>query len=45
MAVPGDIKSWEMEVVDGPTMAKLLLNQGSDPDFFQLDDDGNDVED
>lgn len=32
------------EVVDGPTAARLLKEQGSDPGFFQLDDDGNDVE-
>jgi len=33
------------ETVDGPTMAKLLQGQGSDPEFFSLDADGNDVED
>lgn len=27
------------------TMAKLLLKQGSDPEFFQLDEQGNDLED
>jgi hypothetical protein len=32
------------EEVDGPTMAKLLQAQGSDPEFFQLDDDGNDID-
>lgn len=24
-------------------MAKLLIKQGSDPQFFQLDEDGNDI--
>lgn len=31
--------------VDGPQMAKLLEAQGSEPGFFQLDENGNDVED
>ena len=31
--------------VDAPTMAKLLLNQRSDPGFFRLTEDGEDVED
>jgi hypothetical protein len=26
--------------VDGPTMAALLVAQGSEPGFFNLDDDG-----
>lgn len=30
--------------VDGPTIAKLLDKQGSDPEFFGLDMDGNDLE-
>lgn len=30
--------------VDGPTMAKLLIGQESDPEFFQLDEDGNDTD-
>ncbi len=30
------------EVVDGPTMAKLLEAQGSDPGFFQLPEDDSD---
>lgn len=29
----------------GKEMATALLAQGSDPEFFQLDDDGNDLED
>jgi hypothetical protein len=34
------------EEVDGPTMSKLLLAQGSDPGFFMLDDEElEDVED
>ncbi len=29
--------------VDGPTMAKLLIEQGSDPGFFGLDEQGREV--
>jgi hypothetical protein len=32
------------EEVDGPTMAKLLRKQDSDPNFFLLNDDGYDVD-
>lgn len=31
------------ESVDGPTMARLLSEQGSDPEFFGLDEDGNNI--
>ena len=31
------------EEIDGPRMAQLLLAQGSDPGFFQLDNEGNDT--
>lgn len=31
------------ERVDGPTMAKLLLAQRSDPDFFNLTETGEDT--
>ena len=34
----------ENEEVDGPTMAKLLEAQGSDPSFFQLTEDGRDLD-
>ena len=30
--------------VDGPTMAKLLIEQGSDPGFFGLDEQGQEVD-
>ena len=30
--------------VDGPSMAKLLEDQGSSPEFFQLDSEGNDLD-
>lgn len=33
----------KQEVVDGETMAKLLIQQRSEPGFFQLDDEGNDI--
>ncbi len=32
------------KVVDGPTMARLLVEQGSDPEFFCLTPDGEDTE-
>ena len=32
------------EICDGPRMAKLLRAQGSDPEFFFLDEDGNEYE-
>lgn len=28
----------------GPEMAKALQTQGSDPEFFQLDEEGNDLD-
>jgi hypothetical protein len=31
------------QTVDGPQMAKMLQEQGSDPDFFQLTEDGKDL--
>ena len=30
--------------IDAETAAKELIKQGSDPEFFQLDEDGNDVD-
>lgn len=33
------------ETVDGPTMVRLLTEQGSDPEFLGLDEAGNDLED
>lgn len=32
------------EEVDGPTMAKLLQEQGSDPSFFRLNEDGTEMQ-
>ena len=40
----GEVEFGPSEVVDGPTMARLLMKQGSDPEFFGLDDEGNPVE-
>lgn len=34
----------ESKQVNGPEVAKGLQGQGSDPGFFQLDDEGNDIE-
>lgn len=33
------------EEIDGPAMARLLLAQRSDPEFFDLTDEGEDVDD
>jgi hypothetical protein len=41
----GNIKRVSEDEVDGPTMARLLREQGSDPEFFRLTDDGQEVED
>ncbi|HEY3965163.1 MAG TPA: hypothetical protein VGM05_11480 [Planctomycetaceae bacterium] len=41
----GRTKVRRREVVDGPTMAKLLDAQGSDPGFFNLTDVGEDTDD
>lgn len=30
--------------IDAPTAAKLLQAQGSDPEFFRIDADGNDID-
>lgn len=40
----GDYEIAEHQKVDGATMAKLLIAQGSDPGFFQLTENGNDEE-
>ena len=34
----------DSEEVDGATMAKLLIEQESAPDFFNLDEEGNDLD-
>jgi hypothetical protein len=39
----GRMLSEEETVIDGPTMAKLLMEQGSDPEFFMLDETGKDL--
>ena len=33
------------EKMSAPEMARLLLAQGSDPEFFRLDEQGNELED
>jgi hypothetical protein len=40
----GDWHVTKRDEVDGATMAKLLQEQASDPEFFQLDDEGNDLD-
>lgn len=41
----GAIKSFEHVDINGAEAARLLIEQGSDPEFFQIDAEGNDVED
>jgi hypothetical protein len=40
----GNVKIVESQEVGGAVMAKLLQGQGSDPEFFGIDNDGNDVD-
>lgn len=39
------MKEPDKSPVDGPAAAKALENQGSDPEFFRLSEDGEDLED
>jgi len=41
----GNVEVKEKIELTGKQAADALENQGSDPSFFRLDDDGNDVED
>ena len=41
----GQVEITETTKVDGPTMARLLEEQGSDPGFFMLNEDGTPFED
>jgi hypothetical protein len=41
----GMLVSENREEVDGPTAARLLQAQGSDPEFFMLTPEGDDTED
>jgi hypothetical protein len=40
----GGIDAGPLEEIDGPTMAGLLKEQGSDPGFLGLTDDGKDAD-
>jgi len=40
----GRIACDEQEEMDGKKAADLLIDQGSDPEFFNLDEAGDDVE-
>lgn len=40
----GKCEEVSREEVDGKTMAKLLLEQGSDPEFFNLTEAGEDAD-
>jgi hypothetical protein len=40
----GQVKGEEVEELNGAEMAWHLIEQGSEPAFFQLDDDGNDLD-
>ena len=45
--VEGDYSiDWKIDhaPIDAPTTAKLLLKQRSDPEFFGLDENGNDAD-
>ena len=42
-AISGDIKSWDTVTVSGAEMAKLLVEQRSAPEFFDLDSEGNEL--
>lgn len=39
----GEFKQDTSKVLDGRRMAAALLAQGSDPEFFQIDEKGDDV--
>lgn len=39
----GVTRTIQEERCNGARMAQLLLAQGSDPEFFQLDENGNDL--
>ena len=41
----GDTQIVESQEVSGPDMAKMLVKQGSDPEFFLLDEEGNEIDD
>jgi hypothetical protein len=41
----GKMVSGDSVEIDGATAAKLLIEQGSDPEFFMLDEYGNDISD
>lgn len=40
----GKVKITKVEELTGKQAAKALKAQGSDPEFFMLDDDGNPIE-
>jgi hypothetical protein len=40
---PGNWDVTKTEEIDGPTMAELLNDRGVDPECFQLDEEGNDL--
>jgi hypothetical protein len=39
----GIARTIQEEKCNGPRMAQLLVAQGSDPEFFRIDDEGNDL--
>jgi hypothetical protein len=41
----GEIKVISSDEITGKQMAKYAKAQGSDPDFFGIDEDGNPIED
>jgi len=41
----GNVELTETEVLNGKQIAKKLIDQSSDPEFFQVDEKGNDIDD
>ena len=41
----GEMKMLIHKEINGKQAAKALLAQGSEPEFFQIDENGNDLED
>lgn len=40
----GDVRTFGSVEISGAEAAKLLKRQGSDPSFFRIDENGNDIE-
>lgn len=40
----GRMEVTRRDIIDGRTCASMLINQGSDPGFFSIDEEGNESE-